>query len=186
MKAGDCVNVIFPRVLSSSNEVSVRFSQVIPTRRGSPARFIPSTCLGCQGNQIKVKVWVMVSNKPPGCCRWAHWGLLLTSQWHWASSLTCWANARNPRAPRCSWHWMCSRAPCRNLSCHASLQLARLVPDVPLPYPSCPASLCRFHLASPSSGDVGWAPGSLNPTSTKGTHQELLQTVPVASSYRAR
>lgn len=26
MKAGDCVNVIFPRVLSSNNEVSVRFS----------------------------------------------------------------------------------------------------------------------------------------------------------------
>lgn len=37
MKAGDCVNLIFSRVLSSNNEVSVRFSQVILTRRGSQA-----------------------------------------------------------------------------------------------------------------------------------------------------
>ncbi|KAF2981315.1 hypothetical protein EK904_000017 [Melospiza melodia maxima] len=45
MKAGDCVNVIFPRVLSSNNEVSVRFSP----QEGDPQQNVsqaPSlTCL---------------------------------------------------------------------------------------------------------------------------------------------
>lgn len=183
MKAGDCVNLIFPRVLSSNNEVSVRFSQVILTRRGSQAGcWAHSIHLGYQGSQIKLKGWVVVSKNP--------WLLkvntfkapadLSCSAWHPTDTNPLSSHLLGkcpgyPRVCRCFSHWICSPLHCRSASCQVSLELARqpfmicLLTD-----PSRPVSLCRLHQAYPSSGDVGWAPGSLNPTSTNWTHQELF------------
>lgn len=158
MEAGDCVNLILPRVLSSSNEVSVRFSQVIPTKRASPARCIPITCLGCQGSQIKLQVWVMVSDKPltaavntQGSC--SPQLLCLTSQWHILPCTHLLGKFQHP--PEYPGVFLTGFS----LPYTAGISAAMSVWNWPgwlmiylLTDPSGPASLCRFQLAYPSSG----------------------------------
>lgn len=133
MKAGDCVNLIFPRVLSSNNEVSVRFSQVTLTRRGSQAGcWAHSIHLGYQGSQIKLKGWVVVSKNP--------WLLkvntfkapadLSCSAWHPTDTNPLSSHLLGkcpgyPRVCRCFSHWICSPVHCRGASCQVSLELAQ-------------------------------------------------------------
>lgn len=183
MKAGGCVNVIFHRVLSSNNEVPVSFFQVTPTRRGSPARCIPSICLGYQGTQIKLKVWLTVSSKPPDCCPKDTLRApadLGCSAWHPSDtnppSHTCLTNARTPQSIQVflTLDLLSCSLLHRNVSCHVSLELARLVPDFPphLSFMSC----LTLQIPSGLSQLWGCGLGSRIPKSHQhqGTHQELF------------
>lgn len=118
----------------------------------------PSYLLGMSRKSAKTPSLSKGVKQTPECCS-EHSGILQPSAavfdipvTHPSLHSPAWQIPGSPRVPRGFSHWVFSPVHCRNMSCHVSLELARLALIYPLTDPSGPASLCRFHLAYPSSG----------------------------------